>query len=92
MPRRFDCSKAHTDFKFKSLLEIQYAQTKKIPIIPCRMQKDYQPNAAPGFIASDHIYFDLYDEQKLNENFHRLTNAIDLYQLTPSPSICHSKT
>lgn len=62
-------------------VEIVYAKVRKVPIIPCIMKEGFEPRGDLGFIRGDLIPIDLFDETKLKENFHKLTKAIDHYQI-----------
>ncbi|CAF3874731.1 unnamed protein product [Rotaria sp. Silwood1] len=61
--------------------EAKYAVEKKIPVIPCMVEKTFRPSGGLGIIKSDLKHIKLFDEDKFDENFEELIDEINAIEI-----------
>lgn len=58
-------------------LEARYAIEKRIPVIPCIMEKNFRPKGGLGIIKNDLKHIEFFSEEEFEESMKKLINEID---------------
>ncbi|CAF4911504.1 unnamed protein product, partial [Rotaria sp. Silwood1] len=61
--------------------EAKYAVERKIPVIPCMVEKTFRPSGGLGIIKSDLKHIELFDEDKFDEKFEELIDEINAIEI-----------